>query len=120
MAHILVVDDDIVSRRIMKHVLSKAGHTIQLASSADDAMRYALATQFDMAILDISMPEVDGIELLEMLREQPAYDNCPIVMLTASSQDEDRIRSHEAGANRYMTKPASSAEVIATVKSLLG
>lgn len=119
MAHILVVDDDVVSQRIMKHVLNRAGHAVQLASSAGEALRYALATQFDLAILDISMPDVDGVELLRMLRRHPTYGDCPIIMLTASSLDDDRIRSHEAGASYFMTKPVASAQVIAVVESLL-
>jgi CheY-like chemotaxis protein len=119
MNHILVVDDDVVSQRVLRHMLNRAGYLVHIASDALEALRVTTDTAFDLAILDISMPDVDGIELLTQLRGHPDYKSAPIIMLTASSQDEDRVRAQDAGASAFMTKPVSSAELVATVQSLL-
>ncbi|MEL6408590.1 MAG: response regulator [Chloroflexota bacterium] len=119
MAEILIVDDEAVAIRILQHTLTKNGHIVQSANSGEEALRVVSNTQFDLMILDVSMPVMDGIELLTELRALPAYADTPIIMLTASSQDDDRVRAREAGANLYLTKPFSSRDMIRTVDNLL-
>lgn len=119
MAAILVVDDDPVALRIMQHVLFRVSHEVQLAKSAEEGLYWLNHMQFDLAILDISMPDMDGIELLIRLRKLPNYASCPVIMLTASSQDEDRDRARAAGVSLFMTKPASSSEILENIQLLL-
>lgn len=119
MPAILVVDDDLVALRILQHVLQKAGYQTQLASSAKEALEWIDIMQFDLAILDISMPYIDGVELLEMIRKNPSYQDTPVIMLTASSLDEDRERAKLAGATLFMTKPLASKDIIDFVKRFL-
>jgi DNA-binding response OmpR family regulator len=117
MAHILVVDDDLISQRMLSHVLRKAEFNVMTVSSADYALSALQEHSFDIVILDISMPDMDGIELLTVLRSQNYA--MPVVMLTASSQDVDRVRAINAGANVYLTKPISSSEMVTTIQQLL-
>jgi two-component system chemotaxis response regulator CheY len=119
MASILVVDDNPVALRIMQHTLFRGAHDVQLASSAEEAIYWLKQVQFDLLILDISMPDMDGIELLIELRQMPEYAVCPVIMLTASSQDEDRERARKAGVTLFMTKPSSSTEILENIQLLL-
>lgn len=119
MADILIVDDEAVAIRILQHTLHKNGHTVYAAGGSEEALRLAQDAHYALMILDISMPKMDGVELLSVLRRMPAHAETPIIMLTASSQDEDRIRAMEAGANVFMTKPFSSREIIRAVDKLL-
>ena len=119
MTNILIVDDETVALRILQYTLNKQGYSVQTASSGDEALRLASQTTFELMILDISMPMMDGVELLTELRQLSETANTPIIMLTASSQDEDRVRAENAGANLYMTKPFSSQKILEAVESLL-
>ncbi len=119
MARILIVDDEAVALRILQHTLNKFGYEVKAAGNADEALRFAQRDTFDLMIFDISMPEMDGVELLQSIRQLPDSDSTPVIMLTASSQDEDRARAENAGANLYMTKPFSSRKIMEAVESLL-
>lgn len=119
MTNILIVDDEAVAIRILQHTLIKQGYSVQTASNGDEALRLASQSTFELMILDISMPLMDGVELLAELRQLPTSEDTPVIMLTASSQDEDRVRAENAGANLYMTKPFSSQKILAAVESLL-
>jgi len=119
MADILIVDDEAVALRILQHALRKQGHRVQSASNGEEALLIAQKSQFDLMILDISMPRMDGVELLQHIRELDSNTSTPVIMLTASSQDEDRVRAENSGANLYMTKPFSSQKINEAVESLL-
>jgi DNA-binding response OmpR family regulator len=120
MATILVVDDDPVTRRILGTQLRKAGHAAIAAGSAESALQLLSATHCDLAILDIGLPDIDGLALLRMLRARDDCSAMPIIMLTASGQDEDSTKAGAAGANAFLLKPTSSNELISTVSRLLG
>lgn len=119
MSLILVVDDDKIIQRILSHTLRKNGYDVEVASSGYEALSLLNNDSFDLAIFDISMPEMDGIELLQTVRQQAQDSPLPIIMLTASSQDEDRERARDAGADAFLTKPASSTDLLNTVTDLL-
>lgn len=119
MAHILVVDDSPVVQRVLSVTLRRGLHTCITASSAAEALRRLEDSPVDLLLLDLSMPDVDGLTLLRQLRADPRYEGLPIVMITASGQDQDRIDAAEAGADDFLTKPAGSAEVLATVQRCL-
>ena len=119
MARILIVDDNAVLRRVISVTLRKAGYTVLAAENAAEAVRLLAEAPVDLMLLDVAMPETDGLTLLRRLRADVRYKKLPIVMLTASGQDEDRFSAHAEGANDFLTKPASSAELVDTVRRWL-
>jgi CheY-like chemotaxis protein len=119
MASILIVDDNAVVQRVISVTLRKAGHALMTASHATEAIQRLAEGHVDLMLLDVSMPDVDGLTLLRQLRADTRYRELPIVMLTASGQDQDRLDARAAGANDFLTKPASSAELVETVRRWL-
>ncbi len=115
MATILIVEDYPVTQRVLSLTLKNNGHNAVIAGNGLEALERLAETAVDMALVDIAMPEMDGIELLHHLRSDARYQALPVVMLTASGQDEDRSIALAAGANGFLTKPASSRELIDTV-----
>jgi len=115
MASVLIVDDSAIVQRVISVALRKAGHTLTVASNAAEAIQRLADSPVDLVLLDVSMPGVDGLTLLRRLRADARYRALPIVMLTASGQDQDRLDARAAGANDFLTKPASSAKLVATV-----
>ncbi len=116
---ILVVDDYLVTQRVLGTQLRKGGYEVTTVSSAREALNHLAQHNFDLAIIDVAMPEMDGITLLEKLRKEQGYTSLPIIMLTASALDEDRLRAQAAGANDFLTKPVSSWELLAVVNRQL-
>ena len=119
MATILIVDDYQVTLRVLSTQLRKYGYDVFTAGSAREALARLAETPIDLAILDIAMPEVDGLMLLRQLRGDARYHMLPVIMLTASGLDHDRITAREAGANDFLSKPASSRELLDTVQRFL-
>lgn len=115
MASILIVDDNTVVQRVISLMLRKAGHTTLVAANAADAIQRLAHDRVDLILLDLAMPEIDGLTLLRQLRSDPRYRTLPIIMLTASSQDQDRLDARAAGANDFLNKPASSTELMEAV-----
>lgn len=118
-ASILVVDDYVVTQRVLGTQLRKGGYEVTTASSGQEALCYLAQRNFDLAIIDVAMPEMDGITLLEKLRKEGSENQLPVIMLTASVLDEDRIRAQAAGATDFLTKPISSWELLDVVNRQL-
>lgn len=118
-ASILVVDDYVVTQRVLSTQLRKGGYEVVTAGSGQEALSYLTQRRFDLAIIDVAMPEMDGITLLEKLRKERRETNLPVIMLTASALDEDRIRAEAAGATDFLTKPISSWELLDVVNRQL-
>jgi two-component system, chemotaxis family, chemotaxis protein CheY len=119
MSKILVVDDYSITRKILSHQLHNNGHEAILASNGHEALRCLSENQVDLAILDIAMPEMDGITLLMRLRADERYKNLPVIMLTASGQDNDRQIAETEGISGFLTKPVSSIELAEAVNRCL-
>jgi len=120
MATILVVDDYAVTQRMLSFTLQKQGHATVTASGGAEALDVLQDHPVDLAILDLAMPEMDGVTLLKRLRADPRFQRLPVIMLTASGEDQDRVAAKVAGANDFLTKPTSSRELTETVNRLLG
>jgi CheY-like chemotaxis protein len=118
--HILVVDDYFVTQRIMRQILEREGYQISVASDGFEALESIHAQSFDLVLLDMAMPRLDGMEVLAQLRASEAFHDLPVIMLTASGDDGLRDTAKKTGASAFLTKPSSSTEVVAAVKSLLG
>ena len=113
---ILIAEDDGDIRDLLKLYLESEGFSIYWAENGNDAYSIALEHQPDLAILDIMMPGINGLELTKMLREKT---DMPILILSARDQDHDKILGLNIGADDYLTKPFNPLEVAARVKALL-
>lgn len=114
--HILVVDDDIRLRDLLKRYLTAEGFRITTAADAQEARSRLKAYQFDLLILDVMMPGESGLDLTRDLRRQ---NRVPILMLTAMGQTEARINGLEAGADDYLSKPFEPRELVLRIQSIL-
>jgi CheY-like chemotaxis protein len=118
----LVVDDDRDNRELIKRILTDCGATVHIAASAREAFaRFKEATP-KLLISDLGMPEVDGFELLDWVRNLPREQGgqVPAIALTAFARSEDRLRALEAGFSAHISKPVEPSELIATVASVVG
>lgn len=114
---ILVVDDELQIVRVARSYLEKAGYRVLTASNGKEALFVARHEKPDLVVLDLQMPEMDGLEFTRRVRaEQP---DIAIIMLTARVEEMDRILGLELGADDYMTKPFSPRELVARVRAVL-
>jgi CheY-like chemotaxis protein len=119
MAHILIADDSLIIQRILSLTLRRAGYEVLIADDGQIALEMLASGPVDVLIADLSMPEVDGIELLRRVRADLRHAVLPVVMLTASGQEHDREVASAVGASAFLTRPASSSELLATLERLL-
>jgi two-component system response regulator MprA len=114
---ILVVDDDAGLRRALRRVLASQGFEVEVAVGGEDALSQLRSRSFDLVVLDVMMPGVDGIEVCEQLRAEG--DGLPVLMLTARDAVRDRVAGLESGADDYLVKPFANEELVARVRALL-
>ena len=115
MAKILVVDDEKVMVKGIRFNLENEGYTVDVGYNGRQAVDLARANDYDLIILDLMMPELDGLEACMEIR---SFSSVPIIMLTARSQDTDKLLGFEYGADDYITKPFNILEVKARIKSI--
>lgn len=120
MARILVVDDSATVRKLITHTLLPTGHECIEAADGIEALEKMARTPVDLVLADLNMPKMNGLELVSTIREDPAYVDIPIVMLTTEGSEEDRRRGLQAGANVYLVKPTPPHMLLYKVESLLG
>jgi len=116
---ILVVDDEQDIIELISYNLSREGFEVTTAMDGEEALKKIRAKSFDLAILDLMMPGIQGMELCRILRNDPRTKGLPIIMLTAKTEEVDRILGLEMGADDYITKPFSPRELIARIKAVL-
>lgn len=114
--NILIIEDEIRIRILLRDYLKKDGFNVIEAADGDEGINTFQNNNIDLILLDIMMPRVDGITVLETIRN---VSNVPIILLTAKSQEEDKLFGYELGADDYITKPFSPKVLIAKVKALL-
>ncbi len=116
---ILVVDDDDLVLIAIQELLTPLGFSVTSLATGQEALDAVSRDQFDLVILDISMPEISGFEVCQRVRQMESYAETPVLMLTARSGEEDKQRGMEVGANLYLPKPISPKRLIALVEEAL-
>jgi CheY-like chemotaxis protein len=119
MADILIVDDSALFRRMLGLMLEREGHQVRSASDGSGGVAAVEARCPDLVIVDLSMPVMDGVAFARRLKGDPAWSRVPVVMLTASSEAEDRGAATAIGVDGFVTKPLRSVDVIQLVDRLL-
>lgn len=114
--NILIIEDETRIRFLLRDYFFKEGFNIIEASDGDEGINCFINSKVDLVILDIMMPRVDGITVLEMIRK---VSKVPVILLTAKGQEEDKLFGYEMGADDYITKPFSPKVLVAKVKALL-
>lgn len=116
---ILVVEDDKSLLPMITYNIEKNGFQVSSATNGEDALLLMKEEIPSLAIFDWMIPAPSGLELCKIVRRKPETSNLPIIMLTAKEEEEDRVRGLDCGADDYITKPFSPAELIARIKALL-
>lgn len=114
---ILVVEDELKTGTYLKQGLLEAGFVVDLAANGLDGLHLALTDAYDLAVLDVMLPGIDGWQVLQGIRR--AGKDMPVLFLTARDQVEDRVKGFELGADDYLVKPFAFSELLARVRSLL-
>ncbi len=117
---ILVVDDEEVIRKFLRIHLAKLGYEVMEASDGEQAIEQLEKEQFDLLICDIMMPKKDGWEVIKEVKSNPKTNNIPVIVLTAKDEDSDMFKGYDLGANYYMTKPFTKAQLLYGLKLMFG
>lgn len=116
MAHVLVIEDDALIRTAVLRALSDLGHAVSSANNALAGLRTAVDDSPDIVILDLGLPDLDGAEMLRMLR---AVSDVPVIVATARDDDPTAVRALNAGADDFLTKPFSAVQLDARIRAVL-
>ena len=117
---ILIVEDSPTMRQLLVFALRRL-ENVEIVESPDgmDGLRKVSSDHFDIALIDINMPVMDGLKLIRLMRSEDTLKDIPVVVITTEGASEDRERALELGANEYLTKPIQANRVLAVVKDLL-
>ena len=116
---ILIVEDEKDIIKMLRYNLEKEGFKVIDARDGEDAMDSAVRQQPNLILLDLMLPGMDGLEVCKALKKESKTNPIPIIMLTAKSQESDKVVGLELGADDYITKPFSPRELIARIKAVL-
>ena len=120
--HILIAEDNDVNRRLAVRQIERAGHAVTAVSNGKKALEVSREHIFDVILMDVHMPEMDGIEATRRIRqrERTTGNHVPIIALTAGAMKQDRDACLDAGMDAYLSKPIQPTELLSTVSSVLG
>jgi phosphate regulon transcriptional regulator PhoB len=118
-ARILVAEDERDVAELVRYTLAREGFEVVVAANGADALRHAKESRPDLVLLDLMLPQVNGWELCRRLKQDPATKALPVIMLTARSEEGDKILGFELGADDYVTKPFSTRELVARVRAVV-
>ena len=119
MEHILIVEDEVDIASLISFNLERAGYTVDMVHDGREGLEKILKDQPDLVILDLMLPGMDGFQILKELQRDTRTHSIPVLMLTAKSQTEDRIKGLESGVDDYLTKPFSPKELILRVQAIM-
>ncbi|MFH2204054.1 MAG: response regulator [Elusimicrobiota bacterium] len=118
MRTVMVVDDDSMFRELVTEILTQGGYKVASAEDGQKAWDMMQDTPVDMAVLDLNMPNMDGLELTRKIRDDARFKELPILLLTVRALVEDQVTGFERGADDYLTKPFDSNMLLTRVKVL--
>ena len=118
-ARIFVVEDDTDIAELVAHHLGRAGFDVEVFHTGSDVMEQVRRQQPDLVVLDLMLPGLSGFEICRMMRGESSTATVPIIMLTARTEEDDRVRGLELGADDYLTKPFSPRELVARIRAVL-
>lgn len=117
---VLVVEDDERVRRVEGLILSSAQLEIEEAKGGQEALDRLDQGKYDLVVLDLMMPEVDGMQVLKSIRSKPETEALPVIVVTARNSDREILEGFQSGANYYITKPFEPRELVDSVELILG
>lgn len=120
MAHILVVEDNPANMKLASLLLRNAGHSVLPAVDAETALALARSDQPDLILMDIQLPDMDGLTATALLKQDPATASIPVIAVTAMAMTLDRQKTMDAGCDGYISKPLRYRELYAAIDHLLG
>ncbi len=118
-ARILVVDDEELNIRLVVRTLTHAGYEVVAARNGQDALRTARETSFNLALLDVMLPDIDGFELCQRIRQESNCHRLPVILLTALDSVQERRRGFDSGADDYLSKPFEPEELLKSISATL-
>ncbi len=116
---VLIVEDEESLLKLETILLTVKGYEVSGASTGKDALEKLAGETFDLILLDIMLPDIDGFEICRRIKEHPRHAQIPVVMLTAKKSTEDQERGATSGADAYLTKPFKSAMIIEVIEKLI-
>ncbi|MCM8772206.1 MAG: response regulator [Candidatus Omnitrophica bacterium] len=116
---ILIIEDDPEERIILTRELKKQGYIVYEAPTGEEGLRIFREDRPDLVILDIMLPGIDGWEVLRRIKKGPISRRVPVMMLTGKTEDKDKIKGYDFGADYYVTKPYNISKLLPVIKSLI-
>lgn len=120
MAYALIIDDSSTVRMFYREVLESSGFAVEEAINGLEGLEKVMSESFDVVIVDVNMPKMDGYTFLKQMRAMPETQGLPAVMISTEAQPEDQTKAYASGANIYMVKPVHPADLAATVRLVSG
>jgi DNA-binding response OmpR family regulator len=117
---VLVIEDEPNIAEAIKFILTRDGWRVATHPDGTSAMAAVQRLRPDVLVLDLMLPGLSGLEVLRLIRADPAFADLPVLMLTAKGQERDRQAAQQAGANLFMTKPFANADMVSAVRGLAG
>jgi CheY-like chemotaxis protein len=115
-ARLLLAEDNLVNQKVVMAILKKKGYRIDVANDGREALEKLNAEKYDLVLMDVQMPQLDGLETTRLIRRDGRWDRLPVIAMTAHAMNGDRERCLQSGMNAYISKPVQPAHLIATVK----
>jgi len=117
---ILIVDDNPDSVAIMRSILENRGHHVHTAGSGAEALNIVRTETLDLVLLDVMMPEMSGIEVLQQIKDNSQTGRLPVILVTAKTHDDDVVSGYQYGADYYITKPFTAKQLLYGIELVLG
>lgn len=117
---ILIVDDNRDSVTIMRTILESRGYQVTAAASGAEALEYLKKERPDLVLLDVMMPEISGLQVLQHIKEDANTGRLPVILVTAKTHDDDLLSGYQYGADYYITKPFTAKQLVYGVELVLG
>jgi two-component system chemotaxis response regulator CheY len=120
MPNVLIIDDSATTRMFYRATLESAGFAVDEAANGFEGLEKTMLAPFDLVIVDINMPKMDGLEFLAQLRRREEVRSLPAIVISTQQREQDRARAHAAGANAYVIKPIDPQALVAYGRLMTG